>query len=85
MTHSVFAAIELDRSVFDVAEEISFNAAQEERRVAQLDVSSVVERLVAAVELEIERDLQQQRFGDITRRPMCASTITKYFTLRMLP
>lgn len=87
VTHSVFAAMELDRSVCDVAEEISFNAAQEERRVAQHAVSSVVESLVAAVELEIECDLrrQQQRFEDTPRRPMCASTINKYFTLRMLP
>ena len=75
LTHTLFAAMELDRCVSDVAEEIECNAAQEEHESTWRAVSSVVERLVAVVQLEVETEQrhQQQCIEDRTLRPMCAS------------
>ena len=71
LTRTFFAALELDRNVCDVAEEIQSNVVQAEHRATSQAVCFVVERLVAAVELEaISGERQQQHDIDTQRKPM---------------
>ena len=75
LTHTIFAAAELDRSVSDVTEEIQYNTALEQHQAIWLTVNSVMERLIATVQLEAESDQRRrlQLVDDRTRRPMCAT------------
>jgi hypothetical protein len=71
LTRAFFAALELDRNVSDVAEEIQSLVVQAEHRAASQAVSFVVERLVAAVELDTMSGERQQQYDiDTQRKPM---------------
>jgi hypothetical protein len=56
LTQTLFAAVELDRSVADVAEEMLSNAAEEELLAAQREVAAVVEHLLVAVTFQVESE-----------------------------
>jgi hypothetical protein len=86
LTHTFFAALELDRTVFDVEEEMLSNVAQAEHLAASQAVRFVVDRLVSAVQLEAISGKRQQQYDIHTqRKPMCAKPQNPFSFFRESP